>query len=106
MLRARRGETNIKSSRDSLRDMNEDCSRQFGVAAIKQLFVTSLFLLVQIVVFFFSADYLIDPRAWPYFVTAFVHYVASTIVQFKFNPELLVQRLKMKGKDQNCGMRY
>jgi len=93
-----RGETSIKSSRDSLRNMNEDYSRQFGVAAIKQLFVTSLFLLVQIVVFFISADYLIDPRAWPYFVTAFIHYVASTVVQFKLNPELLVQRLKVKRK--------
>ena len=91
-----RGETNIKSSRDSLRNMNEDGSRKFGVAAIKQLFVTSIFLLVQLAVFFISADFSIDPRAWAYFATAFVHYVVSTIVQFKLNPELLVQRLKMK----------
>lgn len=89
-------ETNIKSSRDSLRNMHEDSSKMFGVAAIKQLFVTSTFLLVQVVVFFVSADYSIDPRAWPYFATAFVHYVVSTIAQFKLNPELLVQRLKMK----------
>ncbi len=78
--------------------MNGDYSRPFGVAAIKQLFLTSLFLLVQVVVFFVSAGNLIDPRSWPYFVAAFVHYVVSTIVQFKLNPELLVQRLKMKRK--------
>ncbi len=76
--------------------MSGDYARGFGVAAVKQLFVTSLFLLVQIAVFFVCADFSVDPRAWPYFVTAFVHYVVSTIVQFKCNPELLVQRLRMK----------
>jgi len=91
-----KAETNIKSSRNSLRNMNENYSRQFGAAAIKQLLVTSFFLIVQIVVFFISAGYSTEPRSWPYFATAFVHYVVSTIVQFKLNPELLVQRLKLK----------
>ncbi len=76
--------------------MNEDYSRQFEVAVIKQLSVTSFLLLNQVVVFYVSAGYSTEPRSWPYFVTAFVHYVVSTIVQFRLNPELLVQRLKMK----------
>ena len=71
-------------------------SKQFGIALVKQLIVTSVFLFVQLVVFFISAGYLSDPRSWFYFIIAFLHYVVSTTVQFKLNPELLVQRLKMK----------
>ena len=76
--------------------MNENNSKQFGVAAVKQLFLTSFFLFVQIVVFIISSGYFVDPRSWSYFVTAFIHYVVSTTVQFKFSPELLIQRLKSK----------
>ena len=81
--------------------MNKDNSKEFGVAAVTQLFVTSFFLFVQVVVFIISAGYLIDPRSWFYFATAFGHYVVSTTVQFKLNPELLVQRLKWKREGSN-----
>lgn len=70
--------------------------KQFRIALVKQLVLTSVFLFVQAVVFFISAGNLAGLRPWFYFVTAFVHYVASTTVQFKLNPKLLVQRLKMK----------
>jgi len=76
--------------------MQEDNSNQFWIGTVKQLFVTSFFLCVQLVVFFVSADYVVDTRAWLYFATALLHYVVSTTIQFKLNPELLVQRLKRK----------
>ena len=76
--------------------MHEMHSRRFVVAAIKQLLLTSIFLFIQIGVFFISSGNLSELRSWFYFVAAFIHYIVSTIVQFKLNPELLVQRLKMK----------
>jgi len=76
--------------------MLESNSKQFRIAAIKQLFVTSVMLFVQIIIFFISAGYIADPRPWLYFGTAFAHYSVSTAVQYKFNPQLVVQRLKAK----------
>jgi protein-S-isoprenylcysteine O-methyltransferase Ste14 len=76
--------------------MFEGNSKQFRIAFIKQLFLTSIFLFIQLIVFFISAGYLIDPRSWFYFIIAFMHYFVSTTIQFKLNPELLLQRLKIK----------
>jgi len=76
--------------------MKEDNSKQFMIALAKQLVITTGFLFIQVGVFFVSAGNLTVLRPWFYFGTAFVHYVVSTAVQFKLNPELLVQRLKMK----------
>jgi len=71
-------------------------SKQFRIALVKQLLITSIFLVIQAAIFFFSAGYFIYPRPWLYFISAFIHYIVSTTVQFKLNPELLVERLKMK----------
>ena len=76
--------------------MPEKNSKQFRTATIKQFLITSIFLLVQIVIFFVSAGYTIGQRQWVYFVAAFIHYSISTTVQYKINPELLVERLKIK----------
>ena len=76
--------------------MKKSYSRHFAVAAIIQFFITSFFLLVQVIVFFVSSDFSIEQRSRFYFVMVFVHYAVSTTVQFKFNPELLVVRLRMK----------
>ena len=75
--------------------MSEGNLKQYSIAAAKQFFVTTIFLFVQVVIFFVSAGY-VDVRTWIYFGTAFVHYVVSTVVLFKLNPELVVQRLKRK----------
>ncbi|MGD8546318.1 MAG: isoprenylcysteine carboxylmethyltransferase family protein, partial [Candidatus Bathyarchaeota archaeon] len=56
----------------------------------------SVLLLVQIIVFFVSSGSIADPRPWLFFSTAIVHYSVSTVVQYKLNPQLLVQRLKRK----------
>ena len=71
-------------------------NKRFRTAGIKQFIVLSILLSVQITVFFFSAGGIIDARAWIFFCASFLHYSVSTAVQYKFNPELLVQRLKIK----------
>lgn len=53
-------------------------------------------LSIQITVFFLSAGRIIDARPWIFFIASFLHYFVSIAVQYKFNPELLVQRLKIK----------
>jgi protein-S-isoprenylcysteine O-methyltransferase Ste14 len=76
--------------------MSESNFKQFKVAAIKQFFVTSIMLFVQMIVFFVSAGSIGDPRPWLFFGTVLVHYSISTAVQYRLNPQLLVQRLKRK----------
>ena len=79
--------------------MLKNNSNQFKIAAIKQLFITSIFLSVQIIIFFISAGHITSQRPWLYFITAFINSSVSTLVQYKLNPQLLVQRLKVKRKD-------
>jgi len=65
------------------------------MAGIKQLILASVMLLVQITVFFAAAGH-IDVRPWILFGASFLHYSVSTALQYMFNPELVVQRLKIK----------
>ena len=76
--------------------MDKNNSKQFKIAAIKQLILTSIFLIIQIIIFFVSAGNIVNQRPWLYFITAFVNYLASTLILYKLNPQLLVQRLKRK----------
>ena len=89
------GEINIKLEKKHNQTMLKN-NRQIKIAATKQLSITSIFLLIQIIIFFVSAGNIANPRPWLYFFTAFIHYSASTAVQYKLNPQLLVQRLKVK----------
>jgi protein-S-isoprenylcysteine O-methyltransferase Ste14 len=76
--------------------MLKNNSKQFKIAAIKQLFLTSIFLIIQIIFFFVSSGNITNQQPWLYFLTAFVNYLAGTIILYKLNPQLLVQRLKRK----------
>jgi protein-S-isoprenylcysteine O-methyltransferase Ste14 len=76
--------------------MDETNLQSYKIAAFKQFVLTSLFLVIQILLFYFSAGQIIIQRSWFYFITAFFHYLASTIIQYKLNPQLVVQRLKRK----------
>jgi len=58
--------------------------------------IASVMLVVQIIIFVVSAGYVPDSRPWLYFVVAFAHYFISIAVQYKFNPQLLIRRLKTK----------
>jgi protein-S-isoprenylcysteine O-methyltransferase Ste14 len=75
-----------------------DSNKQFMIAAVKQLLISSVMLVVQIVIFVVSAGYVPDFRPWLYFAIAFVHSFVSIAVQYKLNPQLVVQRLKTKRK--------
>lgn len=72
--------------------------KQFRIAAVKQLAVSSVMLSVQIVIFVVSAGNVPDPRPWLYFGIAFIHYSVSIGVQYEVNPQLVVQRLKIERK--------
>ena len=71
-------------------------NRNFGFALIKQFSVTSILLLVQLIVFSIFSGFFIESRSLPYFLITFGYYILSTIIQFKLNPELMIQRLKIK----------
>ena len=76
--------------------MGEKNNKRLRWAGIKQLLLAYLMLFIQIMIFFFSAGHVNGPRPWIFFGASFLHYSASIAVQYKFNPELLVQRLKRK----------
>jgi protein-S-isoprenylcysteine O-methyltransferase Ste14 len=65
------------------------------VAAIKQLAVSSVILLIQIAIYFLAAGY-VEVRPWFFFAASFVHYTISIGAQYKLNPELLAARLVVK----------
>jgi len=73
-------------------------NKEFRVAGIKQLLLASVMLVIQMVIFFISAGHIDGPRPWIFFGASFMHYSISTTVQYKLNPELLVQRLKRRRK--------
>ncbi len=73
-------------------------NKEFKVAGIKQLLLASVMLVIQMVIFFISAGHIDGPRPWIFFGASFIHYSISTAVQYKLNPELLVQRLKRRRK--------
>ena len=47
-------------------------------------------------VFFASAGRRDIPRAWLFFGAAFVYFVASTLALYRYNPELLIERLTLR----------
>jgi len=76
-----------------MREMNNKGLRRAG---IKQVLLSSFMLILQVIVFFISAGHINIPRAWIFFGATFVYLSISTAVLYKFNPELIVQRLKRK----------
>jgi protein-S-isoprenylcysteine O-methyltransferase Ste14 len=65
-------------------------------AGIKQFLLACVMLIIQMVIFFISAGHIDMLRPWIFFGASFMHYSVSIVVQYKLNPELLVQRLKRK----------
>ena len=65
-------------------------------AGIEQFLLASVMLIIQMIIFFISAGHIDMLRPWIFFAASFIHYSVSTAVQYKLNPELLVQRLKRK----------
>ena len=69
--------------------------KQAKMDVIKQLIVICVMIAIQIVIFFISAGQ-ISIRPLFYFVASFIHYLFSTAVLYKLNPELISVRLKRK----------
>ncbi len=67
------------------------------VAAAKQVVVSSVMLLLQMVIYFLAAGY-IGVRPWILFGASFLHYFVSIAAQYKLNPELLAARLVVRRK--------
>ena len=74
-----------------------ESNNQARLAAVKQLLVNSVMPFIQIAIFFVSAGH-IAFRPWILFSVSFLSFCASTIIQYKLNPELLAVRLKIKRK--------
>ena len=47
-------------------------------------------------IFFSCAGRTDIPRAWVFFIVNFIYYLAPVVILFKFNPELLIHRMKRK----------
>ena len=65
-------------------------------ALIKQTIVSTIMLGVMMAVFYASAGHTNIPRARIFFIITFIYFVASNIALYKLNPELLIQRLKVR----------
>ncbi|UCE28856.1 MAG: isoprenylcysteine carboxylmethyltransferase family protein [Candidatus Bathyarchaeota archaeon] len=71
-------------------------NREFRVAAIKWLLLAYVMLTIQMLIFFISVGHVDGPRPWIFFGASFLYSSASIVVQYRLNPELLVQRFKTK----------
>ena len=65
-------------------------------AAIKQTMLSTAMLAIMIAVFYASAGRTDIPRSWFLFCVAFVYFVASNLALYRYNPGLLIHRLKIR----------
>ena len=63
---------------------------------MKQIVVSCIMLGLMMAVFFASAGRRDIPRAWLFFGAAFIYFVGSTLAIYRYNPELLVARLRVR----------
>jgi len=68
------------------------------IAAIKQTIVSTVIFGVMLTVFYASAGRTDLPRSWLLFGVAFVYFVGSNLALLRYNPGLLIQRLKIRRK--------
>jgi protein-S-isoprenylcysteine O-methyltransferase Ste14 len=76
--------------------VSEIDAKKLRAAGIKSLLLASVMLALQMMIFFISAGNIVGPRPWAFFGASFTHYAVSTAVQYRLNPDLLVERLKMR----------
>ena len=76
--------------------MDEGNNKGLRRSVIKQVLLSCLMLVIQILSFFISAGHIDIPRAWMFFGVTFVYLIASVAVLYRFNPQLIDQRLKRK----------
>ena len=76
--------------------MSERNNKKMKRAGIKQVLLSSLLLIIQMIIFFLSVGHINVSRAWMFFGATFVYLSVSTVVLYRFNPELIVHRLRRK----------
>jgi protein-S-isoprenylcysteine O-methyltransferase Ste14 len=69
---------------------------QYWIAGIKSLAISYIIYSVQVLVFYFAAGEIVQVRSWIYFGTTFIHVTVNALLQWILNPELLIQRLKIR----------
>ena len=62
-------------------------------ALTRQLVVSTVMVVVMMMCFFISAGRMDIYRAWLFFGATFIYLTLSTITLYRYNPELLIQRL-------------
>ena len=67
-------------------------------ALVKQTVLSSVMVGVMMGVFYASAGRRDIPRSWFLFSVIFIYLVASNLALHRYNPELLIQRLKIRRK--------
>ena len=65
-------------------------------AAVKQTILSTAILGIMMAIFYFSAGRTDIPRSWFLFIVAFIYFVANNLALYKYNPGLLIQRLKIR----------
>ena len=65
-------------------------------AGFKQAGLSCMMLAVMMAVFFASAGRFDLPRAWVFFGSTFIYLSLSTVALYRYSPELLAQRLKIR----------
>ena len=76
--------------------MDEKTTKDLRRSGIITVLLSCLMLTIQIIVFFVSAGHISIPRVWVFFGVTFVYLVMSNAVLYRFNPELVNQRLTRK----------
>lgn len=67
-------------------------------AVVKQTVLSTAMLAIMMAVFYVSAGRTDIPRSWFLFCVVFIYFVASHLVLYRYNPGLLIQRLKIRRK--------
>ncbi len=65
-------------------------------AAVKQTILSTAILGIMMAIFYVSAGRTDIPRSWFLFIVAFIYFVANNLALYKYNPGLLIQRLKIR----------
>ena len=55
-------------------------------------------LAIMMIIFYSAAGRTNLPRSWYFFAVAFIYFISSNVVLYKYSPNLLVQRLKIRRK--------
>ncbi|UCG45254.1 MAG: isoprenylcysteine carboxylmethyltransferase family protein [Candidatus Bathyarchaeota archaeon] len=78
--------------------MSKISNAEAKAAVGKSLALASVMLTLQMVIFYVSAGHGVGFRPWLFFAASVVHYTISVVVQYKLNPGLLAQRLRIRRK--------